>query len=362
MITPKEFGEWLAIFLPYGWGLIPLFFALYILLCPEKAKIISSWIFKFLRFLWKGAEKKYIAYDIEGRIDDYVNNFLEEKIKDFIPINIKIDWINENTIDRESFLREGEFILRMRKSENQNKNFVNATMAYIAKNVLPTAKSYISEKQKESIDLFIAKKLFEEEKREVMQQFIDDFLAHKTEDDKIGSLFEQYSLFDKAGLFFPVFLQEMTFLGQKVFADRKNKKIYEEVNGLIEFLNNYSQRKIGDVKNDTTFNGNYCKFGMMIVGVRFNIDLNNQNPYRDWIRKLVRDGVETIYLIGNSKKEGFIKTVCGNGLLNEIDFSIYKNEQYSAEIKLKTGKKEKIETYLLVLRKNKIESYFSSKD
>lgn len=116
-------------------------------------------------------------------------------------------------------------------------------MLYLARSIIPQAKSYISEKQKLSIDLFVAKKILEKEHISIMQQFIDDFLFRGTEDVKVSELFEKYDFIDKAELFFPVLIQELTFLGQKVFAKRKDQTIYEEFTGMVDFLSSYSQRK-----------------------------------------------------------------------------------------------------------------------
>ena len=134
----------------------------YLLFFPEKFEKFSALIWKWTRFIYKGAEKKYITHDIQGRVNDYVGANLKNELVGFEPVKLKVEWVNEEQ-NEEEFISNGQIILRMRKSDNQNKNFVNASMVFVAQNLLKKAKSYISSKQKESIDLFACKKIFEKE-------------------------------------------------------------------------------------------------------------------------------------------------------------------------------------------------------
>ncbi len=360
-ITPEEAESYinlaLRLFKEFGGWTFLILFVLYVIFFPSQAEKLSSIVFKYLRLIWSGAEKRYITHDIQGRVNNYVNGYLKKQIKDFEPIKIKLKWVNENT-DVNSFIKENKLLVRMRMSDNQNKNFVHASVVFIAQNVLRKAKRYVSKKQRESIDLFVSKKLFEEEKEEVMTQFIDDFLIEGIENKKVGDFFEKYDRIDTAGLFFPVFVQEMTFLGEKAFAKRRDQTIYDEVNGLVDFLNKYAHRKIGDEAKETHFDGLYCKFGIMIVGRSVRINAEGESPYQKHTRKLANEGVETIYVIGNSKKRKFItNVVCNQEFLSSINFSIFNDKKYKCVVSYKDEEDKTVNNYLLVLRKTKVEHY-----
>ncbi|MDO8497554.1 MAG: hypothetical protein Q7S61_03340 [bacterium] len=341
----------------YGLFGVLVLIVIYWLILPEKAEIVSGQLYRLLRNIWSGAEKKYIAHDTQGRVNDYVNNFLSKEIKDFEPINVQLDWVEETYLP-EAFFNDGKLIVRLKQSDNQNRNFVNASLVFIAQNVLRKAKRYISDKQRESIDLFVAKKMFEKEKDDVMTQFVDDYLSEKIDDEKVGAFFEKYHYIDTAGLFFPVFIQEMSFLGEKVFAQRKDQTIYQEVNGLIEFLDKYSVRKIGDTSIDSKFNGLYCKFGMMIVGIGGRIKSEGSSPYETHLEYLQSSGVESIYLIGDSRNKEFIDSICSSLCGGRLKFGVYNTKEYSATITYQDGTKENKGNYLVVLRKNQVEHYF----
>ena len=339
-----------------------LFFIPYVLFFPDQFQKNLEFIFKGLEKLkifgtW--ANKKKITYGIQGRINHYVNKYLSKEIKDFVQSNIKLEWVDENQTE-ESFREKGKLIVRMRENDNQNKNFINASMVFISKNLLNKAKLYISKKQRESVDLYVAKKLFETEKEEVLIQFITDFFKEGNDDKKIGKFLEKYNRIDKAALFFPVFIQEMTFLGEKVFGSSLPKnKVFDEVNGLIDFLFGWAKRKSGDSINNI-FTGQFCKFGVMLVGIEYRIENEGESPYKKHIKFLLEKEVETIYLIGDVKQEDFIKNLCSDNFLKTNNLSLFNNKKYEAITFNKNNEEIKGKTYLTVLRKNEIEHYFSN--
>ncbi len=355
-ISPQDIKEWIDTLISMGgWGVVVIV-VFYFAFFPEKAEKLSALMWKFLRKFYKGAEKKYITHDIQGRVNDFVTGYLKKEIKEFEPAKIKIVWAEEDQT-REAFLKSNSIIVRMRQSDNQNKNFVHATMVYISNTILVKAKRYISPKQKEGIDLFVARKLFEKEKREVVTMFIDEILYEKTSDAKIRDFFDKFDVIDVAGLFFPVFVQEMIFLGEKIFLKGRDPKIQEEVTGLIRFLNNYSNRRTGEDNLKTLFEGKFSKFQMVIIGKWVKLVSRGLGPYINFIKKSASKGIETIYILGDSNRKDIINQICSEQLLNEIGFSKYNQKTYPAKILNSTGKEIKVNNFLLVLRKNKIENY-----
>lgn len=339
-------------------GLIILFLV-YLLFYPEKFEKLSSIIWKYLRLVYKGAEKKYITHDIQSRVNDYISSSLSKELVGFSPVKLKVEWVDEDQSEEE-FISKGKIVLRMRKSDNQNKNFVNASMVFVAQNLLRKAKCYISARQKESIDLFACKKIFEKEKHEILDQFVQDFLLVKNDDKKIANYFERYDFIDKAGLFFPVFVQEMTFLGEKVFAKKRESAIIKEVNELIEFLLKYSQRKIGEENNSLEFTGSYCRFAIIIIGRSRKIISEGKDPYVNRLKKLADCGAESLYLIGNYKNEQFIHNIIES--MTNSKFFMFNSKKYKAVLNYEDGSSRDVKNYLVVLRSKQIKTYYNRQE
>ena len=344
----------------FAYGGWLLFFMVFVcaVFYPDRFEKFIALVYKILSRIFKTVpiiRKKYIQHDFQSRANSFVNGFLKKEIKGFIPIKLKVEWVSDDEIPK-SFLENGKMIVRIRKDDNENKNFVNASMIFIAENLLIKAKRYISKKQKESIDLFIGKKMFEKEKEDVVKEFIEDFLHPKIEEKTVDDLFVKYQSIDKKGLFFPVFIQEMIFLGEKVFNNRKDDLIIREVTNLIEFLNNYSKRKIRE-KVDNRFLGNYCKFGMIIIGKTYKIWEQGNAPYKECIEMFTKSNLETLYLIGDIKNKDFIKDfVCEDTFLKKMNFVIFNEKEYTSEM-CDDQQCWKTENYLLVIRNNEIKHY-----
>lgn len=314
----------------------------------EKIEKILAHLCSVLRKTSTFADKQFAKRDLQGRMNDFVKR-LDKKMHSFVPVKMNIKFSTNE--DLEGFDSGGKYLIRVKRGINPNTNFVNIAMFFISKHLLLKAKKQISPKQQQSIDLFVAKKLFEEEKESVMSEFVDSFLQPKTDDDKIREMFDKHTNSDRAGLFFPVFLQEMVFLGGRVFSNPKNHRIQEEVASLINFLDEYSKRKIGDDDIKNKFDGQFSKFALMIVGISYKVEQNQINRYTKYIENLIENKIESIYLIGDKRNKDFITEVGKIVQEKNNTYNIFKEESYTAAINNNKGRGKMVENFLLVLKK-----------
>ncbi len=149
-----------------GGGLVALIFFLFF--NQERIELWRSYIFGFITRFAKFADKKYAATDIQGRVNLFMKD-TQNKFPKLSAVGIKIEWIEANQ-DDSPIREENRLIIRMRRSEDQDKNFVQASMAFISFEFLRKAKRYISEGQSESLDVFFAHKLFEKAKSRMLQK------------------------------------------------------------------------------------------------------------------------------------------------------------------------------------------------
>lgn len=320
---------------------------------PEKLEKICALINKVFRSVWKGAEKNFVKYDIQFRVNSFVSDLLD-KVPNLTPSMVKIEWIELNQTPEE-FTHSGNLVLRMHKSNNQNKNVVNATFNYISYSLLRKAKKYIAKYQKESIDLFVSYKLLEKQKFDLLDHFVQEYLQSGLESDKVADFYDKFFDIDNAGLFFPIFITEMTFLGEKVFGKKRNDtQIFEEVKKMVHFLFYYANRRLAE-DTISEYNGIYCKFAIRIIGKKIKIDTQGEDVYIKNLKKLSSD-IETIYLVGDMANKKFINSIVKK-CCPEIEFDIFNRNDYSAVIKDRDGNKIEVKNYLIVLRNQKITIY-----
>lgn len=327
---------------------------IYYLRNPEKFEKLISLISKGARFISNKFDRSYVKYDLQSKINDYLKK-VSKRVKHIDIKKLKVEWIDPRTQSEKQFIQNGEMIILLKKGDHQNENIVRASMAFISAAFLKKAKSYIAKYQRESMDLFACYDLLKEEKAEILDQFVQDYMKEKMDNDKIADFFEKYVDIDEAGIFYPVLVQELTFLGEKVFAKRKDAQlIYEEVRNLVHFLFRYANRKLRE-DSISDFTGSYCKFAIRIIGRSAKINHQGDRVYINHLKRIAEDN-ETIYLIGNVDHKKFMKNVFKK-CKDAIDYEMLSDETYKAVIKDPEGENVDVKNYIMTLRNNSIKVY-----
>ena len=317
--------------------------------------LIVGWLSRIFGFF----RKKYVQYDLQGRINTFVKQ-LKETAPYLADERVKLEWVDQAT-DRESLLREGGVILRLREKDDAERNFVHGAFMFVSRSLLFKTKRYISKTHRESIDLFVTTKLLEREKPSVVAMFLEDYLHPKTEapDSKIVETFDSFDRLDKAGYFYPVFLQELSFLGDKVFGRRRDQKILKEVHGLVGFLDSLSQKPVGvDAEKGLDYCQDYCRFAVVIIGKPYNVASGETVWIRFILNKLMPKGVETLYLLGARANTDLIDAVAA-GLKEH--FEIWTSSQTKVQLRGSMGRMRR-DRYLIVLRRIGAHVFHASED
>jgi hypothetical protein len=321
----------------------------YFLTHPEKVEIWASLLARFLSNLgrlFRGAHKKYVQLDLQGRINDFTRKIAKEA--PYVEAKkVRIE-LQEGAIDRESFLKEGRVLLRLRRDDPDDLNFVHGAYLFVSTALLHRTKRYISPSHRESIDLYVTTKLIEKEKTHLVGLFLDEYLHPKTADpsDKVSVYFDKFSKIDRAAAFFPVLLQELDFLGGKVFGRRQDDRIIIEVNNLVEFLEKFAGRRVGE-ESDLNFEQEYCRFAIVIVGKAFKLSPEGE-VYVKYIRKyLVPKKIETIYILGQRKVRPIMEAVCETF---RDTYEVFRTQALKTGILLPDGSRATINQVLMILR------------
>jgi hypothetical protein len=261
-----------------------------------------------------------------------------------------VQW-TERTLTKKGFFDNGQVILRLKRDDPQDTNFVHGVYWAVATGLLHKAKRYISKPQREAVDLYVTTKVIEREKPSVRGIFLDRYLHPKTKEphSKLSGYFDDFVKIDEGGYFYPVFLQELDYLGEKVFGRRKDDKIIQEVNGLIQHLRTVAQRKIGEEGN-LQFVGRYCRVAILIVGKRWNLTPEG-DAYVNYVKgELLPQKIETLYVHGRHEHKDVIDGAC-----TALSSAFYKCATRTYTAPLRYGDKEiPSKQYLVVLRRKGI--------
>ncbi len=327
--------------------------AFFFLRYPTQFEKAATVLHRFLKRIIKGSEYLYVKYNLQSKLNKYIDN-ARKKAPQIETSRAKINWVDEKTT-KEHFLKNGQLVIRLQKSDNENRNLINATMAFVSTGYLKKAKSYIANYQKDAIDLFVCYDIVKDQKQEIVDQFAQDYLKEAMSNEKIADFFNKFIDIDRAGLYFPVFLQELTFFGEKVFTTKRDKsKVYEQIKILVNYLYRYANRKFNE-DSISDYNGAYSKFAIRIIGKKFKINNEGERVYKKNLEKLGND-IETLYLIGALQNKDFVENIASQ-CKSLIGFDILYKKQYSSIIKGREKDHEReVDTYLVVLRNEKIKT------
>jgi hypothetical protein len=336
-----------------GLGLVSLI--IYFIKKPEKFQILVSLIIKPFSKIFGSLQKGYTKLDLSGRLNNYIKENISQQIPYLQNFRVQVNLV-DGYDDPKAFYNEGKIILRLRKDDPEDLNFVHGTYLFVSTSLLFKIKRYISTSQREALDLFVSTKIFEKEKPVVVDHFLENYLHPRIGDSssKISNYYDKYYRINDGGLFYPVYLEELDFIGKKVYGGRQQDNIIIEVNELIDFLEKVSTRQVGDDDTDLSFSKNYSRMALMIIGKKMKISTSIE-PYENFIRKaLCPDDIETVYLLGPQYNKTYMEAIAT--AVGDIYWK-HKTKLNDCLIRYEDGSRRKITNIIITLRRIGIELY-----
>jgi len=309
----------------------------------------QKWIGFFSRafnYIWKSSEYFSIKNEVEGKLNTFASNL---ECHAGVPYSkIKIIWTSRNEEEKIT-LEDWETVIVTRDRRGRNKNFVHAAYFYTSNILLKPAKRFLSKHLQTSLDLFTTKKILELDNPQATEQFFGDyFVPHAGEHEEIFKYIQKFTNIDKLNLFFPILIQELFYLGKKVFLSRPNEQIIGEIKGLINYLEKWSNRPVGSRNVPEEFCGKYMKCSIKIVATAFSRQLNLVDSQARRLSKIFSQGYENIYVMGGAEKESkkFINDVVQKTLKTIPNLEKVRNKEFVVKI-IKDGIRTKIQNYFV---------------
>ncbi len=151
--------------LPEPWGsifailgivvLILTFFNLLTIIVP-KLNRFKSWAYNgfSVHLKYKSLEKRAIACDIEGAINETTINLLDELPLGWVH-KTKLEWVKKQESGK---LEEGEMILRMQPRKSQDSNLINGVYHYFLHSIFPKTREIVPKTILKSTGLQISRR------------------------------------------------------------------------------------------------------------------------------------------------------------------------------------------------------------
>jgi hypothetical protein len=231
---------------------------------------------------------------------------------------------------------------------------------YVSRKFVPRSKLYMTPRQRESMDLFVTGRLLDQASPDIASEFFSKFMGPATlSDEKMSTLVEIYNVMDRAGLFFPVFIQELVFMGEKVALGGARKEVENEVRLLLAFLSSRANRVVGDETVPMSYEGQFCKCGLVIVAKADKLAAQGIDPYVQSVSSYWNDGFENIYIIGGPNSGAAIDQIVAAAEAQTRLIEVVRKE-YDTQVQHRPGQWHATRNVLALLRSSSVQRYMSA--
>ena len=313
----------------FGGAGIIILMAIWALKSPEKIETIVAWFYRTFNWVSKKWEYNTVATDVQNKVNTYGEKLIREA-PGVLPHAMKIDW-SKDSQSVEASLRRGEIVVTLDFSHNRDRNLVVATLAYLAKGLLPWARTYVDQTLIRAVDFTVAKNIFASSKQNLATQyFFENFLRPGVQENpQLQEDCTALDLIHDRGLFTRVFLRQLHVMGEKVFPATPDAALQNETRDFKNFLHQIASKQRGvNVPGGLTFAGSKIRASVMLVAKEETL-VYGLTPYLRRTSICRSRGVEYLYICGIgadniSLAEHIAKVEEAAGVLRVLDVLKYR--------------------------------------
>ncbi|MBS7648434.1 MAG: hypothetical protein QXU95_03405 [Candidatus Bathyarchaeia archaeon] len=269
---------------------------LYFIMNPDAVEKWASIIFRFLSFLGPSFDKRAIASYLQSTINSFSKR-INSEVQGILPYGIKIKWVTETT--KEAFIKNGEVIVLLRRSNNEARNLATATFTYMSNALIPEARPFVYQPVMVSADLVMARRILLEEhrpdalvilKKEFLEPIASQILG-------VSKYYDSLEKLDSQGMLTRLIFTEFNELAGLLGLRPPTDTIIKETKDFADVMIRLAEKKPGvDINPD--YSGNYIKTSVMLIA-RTGID--EKTPYLAWVIRCLNKGIEKIHVFARGK-------------------------------------------------------------
>jgi len=273
-------------------------------LFPKLSRLKKN-LFKFLsnHVKYKKIEKKAIALDIEGAINETVVELQNELPYGWVK-KASIQWVKEQ---KSSDLKEGEIILRIRPQEKQDFNLVNGIYTFFSNSMFPETREIIPASTQMAVSLQISRRTIEEKRPFVIQLFEDEIIEREVKSNPaILTYLEDFKQLDRKGFFTGSFLREIDYTAKKIRFLPERKNFDEEIGFIIDHIKKFIESLPEAPNHLWSRRSGTSSYRFLLVKNPFKY---KHKIYVNRAQMSLDDGIEHLFIMGSGKEKEFVLKV-----------------------------------------------------
>lgn len=328
-------------------GLLPAFLMVIVFLLVQDAtradKLKAVFLKPFFQ-LFKWFSKGYIESKINSNVNEFVNKEFIKQLAQGEKVNVKVKFVTE--VNDPILTKNGSIIVRLKESNDQIRNILTTTQVVLPKILCPLIRNNIDEYASKAIDLTCLKKLANKLGKHGKLVFKQYFLDPVTSDDlKINHLIQELVQIDEKGYFISIFINELDYIGEGIYADSDKTNRTNEVLNFIKFLLDIANREIGEI-NDLEYLSDSFGISIILLARSFKASKQGVKPYLDRLNIQLRKGCESVYIvafpIAYDFFDRFLNATKENNKIFLKDSFLIKNQKLTENFKVALYRKNDV--------------------
>lgn len=328
---------------------------------PEKAQRWGEMVWALIGRVYKAGNKRAVKHGVQARLTYFAMDLARETGRQ--AADVRVEWAEPEEVPGH-FFKDNRVVIRLRSHERQDRNLMISSLFYVADTLARRAKRYLSKRQARSVDLYAVDRLLTRTAPAAADLLHEEILGPECDADReLADLLVEYQRIDRRiNAFFPIFIRELNYLGQKVVVRPASGQLVADVKELHRFLVRYSDRLVGE-DMPLTVQGRFLRCAVMIIARAVMREVGNPEPYLRHLRELNRAGHETIYLVGSAGREnrGFMRSIA-HEFTNRTGWTQVDDRQYPVVLRYGDGTERRASNLLIVLRSNRPRDYVGEAD
>ena len=213
-----------------------------------------------------------------------------------MPYPVRIEFIK--SANRQALIENNEIVVKLDSHDDQQRNLVYATVAYVSEGLLPYSRQYVDEAIMKSCDLVVASKILRKEiKGKTLEFFFDEFLNPLvSEEPEIGKNIDIMMKMDESGFFARILLRELWDIGRKLYPKSPTLDIKQETEALLKMLERLVEKRKG-IDINPTIEKKIIKMSVVLIARPEVVSARGIQPYVNWINKCLDKGIYTIHIL-----------------------------------------------------------------
>ena len=305
----------------------------------------------------RDSEKRYISDDVRSRIN-LARRKLSHGAQD-PPKAVSIDWVDEKpgtTYD----IGEGEFVVKLQSSDEQEKNIVDLAIAIIKRTTLPGVRIVMGQPLRVAVTLNLVHSVLRMIKNKAaVEWFFENRLSPiRQSSEELRREFERIEDLDERGLFTRILLVELEEFGEVILGRTPRPYMVGEVQGLVDFLHRVATKRPGE-DIPLEYRRAYIKISVILVAKTERILNKGIEPYVKAMTYRANRDFNTVYVLAYDKEvlsdKDFLSYEEFRGLISQLDkeldlFPVHKDFSVDYSCIDQQGKQRKATCTRYILR------------